>query len=483
MNRREKLRLLQAAEGYFRSGNHALARMTLDSLVAADASSSRAFELLGYIHASAGDLAEANRCLDKACRLPGVAPEAFYYLGASYLKLGDAQSAIEAFDRSMALAGPFFEALHDRGTAWSMLGRSAAALESYTKALQLRPRSFDLLFNIGKVHDQRRDLAQAIAFYDRALDLDPGVADVWAHKGAALYDAERYGEAIEHWQRALAIDPRIEFLPGFVLHARLRLCDWRGWEADRATLLERVRQGDNACGPFEMLALSSDESLQLRSAEHWVAALPPLRLPAARFERAARDKLRIAYFSADFGRHPVSYLTAELFERHDRDAFEVHAFALKGAAADDEMRARLVRAFDHFVEVEQLGDLEIVERARQLGIDIAIDLGGHTKGSRTALFKERVAPVQVNYLGYPGTMGADFVDYLVADDTIVPESAWPGYSERVVHLPDCFQPCDTSRPIPDSPPDRVAHGLPGQGFVFCSFNNTYKFNPEVFGLW
>lgn len=483
MKPRERTRLLQAAEGYFGSGNEALARLTLESLVAADASSSRAFELLGYVYGNEGRLADAHRCLTQACQLPGATPEAWYYLGVSCLKQRLAEPAIRAFERAIALGGPFFEALHDRGTAYSLLGQSASALESYAQASKLRPDSFDLVFNIGKVYDEAKDFRNALAHYDRALALDPGVADAWAHRGAVLYDLDRYGEAIDDWERALAIDPQIDFLRGFLLHARLRLCDWRDWPSQRAELIASVERGENACGPFEMLAFSGDEEVQAKAARRWVDANFAPAPGAVAFERGDRDRIRVGYFSADFGHHAVAYLTAELFERHDRERFEIIGFALSKAAQEDSMRERLARAFDRFVEVDGLPIPAIVERARSIGLDIAVDLGGHTKGSRTAVFADRVAPVQVNYLGFPGTMGAPFIDYIIADEVAVPEASRQVCTEKVVYLPECFQPSDTRRPLSPAALSRAACRLPAEGFVFCCFNNTYKITAETFACW
>lgn len=485
MKPQERHKLLQAAESYFRSGDAALARLALDNLVAADASSSRAFELLGYLHGNAGNLAEAHRCLSRACELPRPTAEAFYYLGVSFLKQRQAEAAIRAFDRAIALGGPFFAALHDRGTACAQAGRHASALRSYTQALRLQPDSFDLLFNIGKVYDAIRDFDNALAHYDRALKLGPAVADVWAHRGAVLYDLERHAEAIESWERALAIDAQTPFLRGFVLHARLRICDWGRWRAERADVLARVQRGEMACGPFELLAFSGDESLQRAAASAWVAAncAAPLLPGALAGGGQGQGRVRIGYFSADFGRHAVSYLIAELIERHDRERFEVHGFALKASAPDDPMRARLAQAFDRFHEIDARTDAQAVDLARSLALDIAVDLGGHTKGSRTALFSQRLAPVQVNFLGYPGTMGADFIDYIVADEVTLPQASWQDCAEKVVHLPDCFQPSDTRKTLPDAEAPRQAFGLPDEGFVFCCFNNTYKINPDVFESW
>jgi protein O-GlcNAc transferase len=483
MNARERNRLVQVAETYFRSGKRDHAKLVLDNLVAAGNAPSKAHELLGYIHGNAGDLALAHECLEEACRLPGRSAEALYYLGVSYLKQERFEAAISAFDKSLALAGAVFEALHDRGTAYSLLGDSASALQSYLKALRLKKDSFDLVFNIGKTYDKLKNLERALFFYDRALELQPQAADAWAHRGAVLYDAKRYAEAIANWERALAFAPDIEFLPGFLMAARLRLCDWSAWERDAIDLPRRVENGESACGPFELLALCGAERTQLKSSQRWVEVNSPGEKPAAAAAATGSGKIRIGYFSADFGRHAVSYLTAELYELHDRDRFEIFAFALERATDGDEMRARLVRAFDHFIDVKDKSDAQIVELARLLGIDIAVDLGGHTKGSRTGLFRDRVAPVQVNYLGYPGTIGAGFIDYMVADETTVPESSRPFYTERMAYLPRCFQPSDGRRELPASNPPRRTFGLPDSGFVFCCFNNSYKINPEVFGNW
>lgn len=487
MDARARQRLLQAAEGHFRSGDLVAAQAALESLVAQDPTSSRGFELLGYVHGNAGRLQEAHRCLEQACRLPNAAPEAHYYLGVALLRQAQDQPALEAFDRCIARAGPFFEALFQRGTAYSRLGRNTLALKDYLAALRLRPGVIELVFNIAKVYDAARDFTNALAYYDRALALAPGSADVLAHRGAVLYDLERYAEAVGSWEQALAADPKIEHLPGFLLHARLRLCDWQRWAVERDALLERFGRGEDVCGPFEMLAICGDEAVQLGAARRHVRGLEarvevgeqglaPPRPPTGR-------KIRVGYFSADFGRHAVSYLTAELFEQHDRESFETFAFATRPAAPGDALRARLAESFDEFLEVADESDARIVERARSLGLDIAVDLGGHTRGSRTSVFRDRVAPVQVNFLGYPGSMGASFIDYLIADATTVPGPNRLHYQERVVWLPECFQPSDTKRQVAPPPPSRKAAGLPEEGFVFCCFNNSYKLNPEVFAGW
>ena len=483
MNSRERDRLLLTAEGCFRAGNHGQARLILQSLVAASDPPSKAHELLGYISGNEGDMPSALRHLQRACELPGRSPEALYYLGTSYLRQDQPRPAIESFKKALSLGGPFFEALHELGTAYSRCGESRLAIDSYGKALELQPRSFDLLFNIGKMYDEVKDLANAVVHYDRAIAIDPAVADVWAHKGAALYDAKRYVDAIACWERALSIAPQIDFLHGFLLHARLRLCDWDRWDADRRQLMTLVEANEKACGPFEMLAVSASDEANLQASARWVAENFAAEAETVLPQRPTGDKIRIGYYSADFGNHPVSYLTAELYELHDRDRFEVFGFALEPAVQGDKMRTRLEHSFDRVVDVKGKSDREVAALSRDLGIDIAVDLGGHTKGSRTGIFMHRAAPVQVNFLGFPGTMGAVFIDYTVADRATIPEQSRAFFREKVVYMPDCFQPCDTQTPPAMTPTTRADFKLPAAGFVYCCFNNAYKFTPEVFDAW
>jgi protein O-GlcNAc transferase len=481
-------RLLAQAEAYFRAGQHGHAKLILDNLIASDASSSKAFELLAYIHGNEGDLASAHRLLESACKLPGHSPEALYYLGVSHLKQMQPARAIDAFDRAIRRAGPFFEALHEKATAYSRLGDRRLALENYLRALNFNPKSFDLVFNIGKIYDETKDFKNAMTYYDRAIALNPNVADVWAHRGAVLYDSKDYLTAIASWERALAMAPDIDFLPGFLFHARSRLCDWHNWHSERAALLGRVENDEKACGPFELLAISDADDLPLKASRRWVEANFAIGLDAPAQGGRVRDvrtddKIRIGYFSADFGRHAVSYLTAELYELHDRSRFEVYGFALEKAAQGDEMRDRLQRSFDHFYDVAAKSDADIVALVAGLDIDIAIDLGGHTKGARTGLFRDGVAPIQVNYLGFPGTMGASFIHYIIADEVTIPPDRRHRYSEKIVSMPDCFQPSDSQRKMSPSRLDRGSFGLPTDGFIYCCFNNSYKLNPHVFEMW
>jgi predicted O-linked N-acetylglucosamine transferase (SPINDLY family) len=297
-----------------------------------------------------------------------------------------------------------------------------------------------------------------------------------------LANLKRLDESAESYGRAFALKPDFEFLHGAWLYARLRICDWSNLQSDSLALANSVSQGKKAAHPFHVSALSDSPILQHRAAKlHVQWHHPASHLLPAIPRRPGHQKIRIGYFSADFRIHPVSILTAGLFEAHDKSRFELTAFSL-GPDTRDALRVRLEAGFETFIDVRNLSDKEVAVLARNLEIDIAVDLGGFTEGSRTNIFALRAAPLQLGYLGYLGTSGAAYFDYLIADRTIVPNEYREHYAEKIVYLPS-FQVNDAKRPISERTFTREELGLPEAGFVFCCFNNNYKITPRTFDIW
>jgi predicted O-linked N-acetylglucosamine transferase (SPINDLY family) len=268
-----------------------------------------------------------------------------------------------------------------------------------------------------------------------------------------------------------------------LMYLKLKVCSWDDCGATLALLPEKIKSGEKIITPFPLLSLIDDPCLHQQCAQIFTQEKYPVNLalgPIAK--RAKSSKIRLGYFSADFGNHPVSLLTAELFELHDRNQFEVIAFSF-GPDDQSTMRSRLQNTFDQFIDVTELSDQAVASLARDHKIDIAVDLGGHTKGARTGIFAYRAAPIQVNYLGYPGTLGADFMDYVIADSTIIPLEHQAFYSEAIVHLPHSYM-VDDSKRIPSNKNfSRADFALPDEAMVFCCFNNDYKFNQGVLESW
>ena len=311
----------------------------------------------------------------------------------------------------------------------------------------------------------------------------PGDIDILYNRSTSLWALRRFEETILDCEQVLKSDPQFKYARGNLLHSRLQCCDWRGLEEEKATIASGLKAGLRVLRPLQNVAISGSGEALLQSSRIWTAhECPPSEKPLWRGERYRHDRIRIAYVSADFRLHPVATLGAGVFEHHDRSRFETIAISL-GADDGMGMRERMQNAFERFIDVRNQSDAEIAKLLRDMEIDIAVDMMGFTENALTAIFARRPAGLQVNYLGYPGTMGAPYMDYILADRIVIPESHQTDYDEKIVYLPDTYMPNDGTRRIAERTPSRAEAGLPDAGFVFCTFNNLYKITPEMFALW
>jgi predicted O-linked N-acetylglucosamine transferase (SPINDLY family) len=405
---------------------------------------------------------------------------AAYHRGLALAALARHEEALASYDRALTHSRPSAAALYNRGVALAALGRARAALAEYDRALALAPDLVEAHNNRGGILTAQKQYDAAVASYDRALALAPDFAQARYNRGIARASLGRHADAAADFAQVVAQDPGLAFVDGMLLHARMQQADWRDFDAASARVVAAARAGAPSADPLTMLALSDAAADQLACARTWVTAQCPAVAAWPNDRRYAHERIRIAYLSADFREHAVAYLMADLLERHDRARFEVSALSF-GPATGDRMRMRLEGAFDRFVDVREESDAEIARRMREMEIDIAIDLAGHTADARPGIFARRGAPVQVAYLGFPGTLGAPYYDYIVADRTVIPATRFGDYAEAVVWLPDTFQ-ANGARPLGERMSRRDA-GLPDEAFVLCAFNSTYKITPTLFALW
>lgn len=433
-------------------------------------------------------LREMNRLEDALasyeCAL-GIRPDYVAALNNRGIVLRDLQrleDALASYEYALRIRPNFPEALSNRGIVLRDLQRHDEALESCELALAIRPNFVDALISRGSALRRMNRLAEAIASFDRALVLQPKSVPALIGLGNTLQDAGSPGESIGFFSRALALDPGHDLLLGMRLKSKLLVCDWEDYDQAVDEVVAGIGRGRMVADALTVLAITDSSALHRRAAEIYIARYHSggQSLPAIP-RRQPRRRLRIGYFSGDFRNHAVAYLAAGLFAAHDRDGFEVTAFAL-GPDTVDEMRSRLKAAFDDFVELDSLTDRDAALEVRRREIDIAVDLGGLTGHSRPGIFALRAAPVQFAYLGYPGTMGAPFIDYLIADRTTVPEATRSDYAEKIIYLPS-YQVNDSGRRIAGTPLSRAETGLAAESFVFCCFNNPWKFNPGLFDSW
>ena len=421
---------------------------------------------------------------DKALSLKPDYAEAYCNKGATLNDLKRYDAAIAHYDNAISLKPDYHKAWTNKGVTLHELKQYDGAIIHYDKALSLKPDYAEAWTNKGVTLNDLKRYDEAIAHYDKALSLKPDYAEAWTNKGVTLNDLKRYEEAIAHYDKALSLKPDINWISGDLLHAKMKICSWSGLAESLEDISKKVLANERVVNPFVLLALNDDACLHKQCSEIYAQDRYPENSTLDPIPKAAKkEKIRIAYFSPDFRNHAVSLLTSELFEIHDRSRFEVFAFSLQKAPIDDEINIRLRRGFDRYIDVENMSDPEIALLARELEVDIAIDLAGPTQYSRTRIFSYRAAPIQLNWLGYPGTIGADFIDYIVADKNIIPESHQQFYTEKVVYLPDTYMVDDSKRVASSRQFTREEYGLPEDTFVFCCFNNDYKFNPKVLDCW
>lgn len=439
-----------------------------------------------------------------------------HLLGLIYYDLKNYKKALVHIEQAIKINPKISLAYLNRGVALHAARRFSEAMSSYDTALLLQPDSADIFNNRGLVFLDSKEYVAALSDFDKSIFIRPNHAQAYNNKGLALKHLQRVEEAIECFQKAILLNPRymdayynlgnlhldqgtIElaikayeeiyniqpdypYLLGNIALLKANICDWRNYETDIQKLSEHIKQGHKVSLPFPMLSLSSSRSVQKKVSEIFgedkLQFTPPFIAPT----KSQSGKIVLGYFSASLFNHPGANLSAELFELHDRSLFKVIAFSY-GSPPNDHMNERLRKAFDLYIDVDHKGDSEIADLAKNLGVDIAIDLRGFTTKARTGIFAFRPAPIQVNYLGYPGTMGAPFIDYIIADTNLIPSPHQGDYSEKIAYLPFCYQPNDRKKIISEKSFKRSDLGLPENGFIYCCFNNNYKISPETFDIW
>ena len=350
------------------------------------------------------------------------------------------------------------------------------------KVSVINPDDADTHNNLGIAFYEIERLEDAVQSYQKAIAIKPDFSDAHCNLGATLQKLKRYEDAIKSFEKAFTIKPDIDYILGNILGAKIHCCDW----SDLSRLLndakKKIVNNEKVIDSFVLMGLIDDPALQRKVTELKIISDHPKNKILPKIELYPKHKkIRIGYFSADFREHPVGYLTAGLYEAHDRDHFEVYAFSF-GLDTNDEMNLRIKAGVDYFHDVDSMSHQEITLLARSLEIDIAVDLGGHTANSRTDVFAMSAAPIQLSYIGYLGTMGADYYDYLIADPMMIPKENQKYFVEKIVYLPS-YQVNDSKDLPPEVSFSRKDAKLPDKGFVFCCFNNTYKITPAVFDSW
>ena len=409
--------------------------------------------------------------------------EALYNSGNVLLKLRRYDDALANYDRALAIAPNFAQALNNRGNTWLELRYFDKALADFDRALAIEPKFVHALGNRAAALTELKRPEEALVSCDRALAIDPADVTALANRGNAFFELRRYAEAAKDFDRLLLIDADYPYAQAKALYYRLLCCDWTGYGSAVASIVSNVVAGKRTAIPYMFLNIGDSANAQMSCAKVFSGDKHPVLGPALwQGERYRNPKIRVAYLSADFRHHPMAYLMAGVFEAHDKSRFETIALSI-GPNPQDEFRKRLENSFDQFVDVQTKNNRDLARFVRESEIDIVVDLMGYTSNSRPEILTFRPAPVQVNFLGYAGTMGADCIDYILADRFVIPDGDRSFYTEKIVYLPDSYYPPGSEWAISEHAQTRAEAGLPETGFVFCCFNQLWKIAPPIFDIW
>ena len=508
--------MVQQAIQAFQSGNFDGADLILRRVLQADSKNLSALHILGLIKASQSNYKEACDYLARAARIhPNDAslqynlakalsdsgndkdaaahhkkavalapknPEAWLNYGITSSNLGRYQDALVWYGNALSLNPNYAEAALNKGLVLKKLKRYEEGIAFTKQALLINPNLVEAWSNLGGAFQELKRYDEAMAYYDKALSLKPDYHEAWSHKGEILNSIKRHSEAAKCYQKALEFNVKDSYLLGKAQHQMMLGCDWDDYEKNINEIFHAVDEGRMVAEPFGFQGIASSEELLKKCAEIYSNDKYPMAANLSEHLKHKHRKIRIGYLSGEFRYQATSILMTRVWELHDKSKFEIFAFD-NGQSDYSDYRQRITRAFSNIFDISRLSDLDAAKLIQHNEIDILINLNGFFGSARQEIFSYKPAPIQVNYLGFPGTIGINYMDYIIADKVVIPEESKIHYVEKVVYLPNSYQANDDQRIISDRKFSRAELGIPEDIFVFTSFNNNYKITPHVFDSW
>lgn len=468
---------------YFKQSKFPEAKRIYELVLQKDPFNIQALDLLGVISLESKEYIGAIELMKRILEINPRSSFALNNIGVAYLHLKDYANAINFFNKVIEIDPDYVEALLNLGTCYQQTNNLDAAIKYFDLSILKNPSFYESYFNKANALVQIKEYFLSLDFFEKTLKLNPNHIDAIINKGISFQELGRFEEAKNCFETAYNLKPNYNFLLGTLLTSRARQCEWANLESNIKKLGKLVINHQPVAIPFSYLSLIDNPELHRLSAKIYSEYKYPIIND--KYDRSItykeNAKIKIGYYSADFYNHATGYLIAELFEKHDKDNFEFFAFSY-GDPPDDHYHKRIKSALN-FYDVTNINDTDVAKLSHNLGIDIAIDLKGYTDRHRVGIFANRCAPLQINYLGYPGTMGSGYYDYIIADKVIIPVDYQKYYTEKILYLPICYQVNDSTREISSVRITKEMAGLPKDAFIFCCFNNNYKIMPYIFDIW
>ena len=393
----------------------------------------------------------------------------------------DFVQSIKFFEKAIEINPNISETYNNLGNVYYEFKQFNIAIENYNKALKIKPNFALSYYNRAKALQEINQKQEAISDYDKAISINNNFSAAYKNLGNLYMELKILDKSIYNHVQALKINPNMSYLNGTIIQSKCGLSEWANFKEDKLFLENNILSGKKTTSPFPTILIYDSPSLQKKAIEIFVKSefKNPKKI---KLEKIKNEKIKIGYYSSDFHNHATMYLMANLFELHDKNKFEIYAYSF-GPDDGSKIRKRVMKTFDKFFDVKSKTTKEIVQHSRELNLDIAVDLKGFTNNNRFDLFIERCAPIQISYLGFPGTTSSDCIDYLIADKIVIPEENKNYYSENIIYLPNSYQVNDSNPDLSKKIFSKKDFNLPENKFIFCCFNHNFKILPDMFEIW
>lgn len=437
--------------------------------------------LLGAIYIKEKNYTEAKKNIKEVLKIKSDHFGALNNLAVIYLQTNEFLMAIKYFEKATSLKPDYAQAFCNLGVAYRKLDSYDKAINYYKKAISLKPDYAEAYTNIGLIFVILKKYNEANVYFHKAIKVNPNYAEPYASIAGLLGENNKYKEAIEYYEKAIALDPLLEDAIGSLIFTKLKICDWNKLDLLTKNLENKIQNKKKIISPFQFLLINDSQKVQQKLAIMHIESIGLLTKKINKNKTKYRNKkIKIGYFSSDFRNHATTYLCSDLFKFHDKNKFEIYGFDLKKII--DETHKKILPHFNEMFYINDKKTEEIVKLCHKLKLDIAIDLHTHTKGGKLQIFYNKISPIQINYLGYPGTSGANFIDYIIADDFVIPQKNKKFFTEKIIYLPNCYQINEMKKEILPMLLSKK-NLLPENSFIYCCFNNIQKFTPEIFNSW
>ena len=439
--------------------------------------------LVGTANLEIGVFENAINFLEKTISLEPNNIRAYNNLGAAFQNLKRYEEAIKIYEKLIVINPDFSEAYNNLGNCLAKFKRYDEAIRNYNKAIKLNSKNFVAFTNLGNVQKELFNYNEAINNYKKSITLNKNYLLAYSNLGNSYHEIHKYKNALENYKKIFEVDKNYKFLLGRLIHSQMYLCEWENLSNNMDYLISALKKKKQICLPFVSLNIIDNPELHKVSAEISFEDKTTIKnISLNKYEKKGGDKYKIGYFSPDFRNHPVLHLIKDVFKHHDKSKFEIYAFSM-APEKNDEMTKEIKPYFTEFIEIKNLSNKEIRDLCHKKNLDIAIDLCGFTSFNRFEIFAQRLAPIQVNYLGYPGTMGSNFFDNIIADKVIITKEEEKHYTEKVVYLPNCYQPNSSYEVLQKNNHKKKKFNLPEDKVIFCNLGSNHKITPQIFKVW